>query len=204
LSVAAVPDEIPLFPLHTVLFPGGLLPLRVFEPRYMEMVSTCLRANEPFGVCLIREGREVGAPAVPHSVGCLARIVQWDMQQLGVLTIVARGERRFRILERSVQRDGLARARIELLAEEGNEAVPEESEVGVRLLRAILDEDVDAGARIEQPFRFESASWVSARLAETLPLSPALKQDLLETDAGDRRLDALCEFLRKQKLGPST
>jgi len=203
LSAAAVPDEIPLFPLHTVLFPGGLLPLRVFEPRYMEMVSTCLRANEPFGVCLIREGREVGAPAVPHSVGCLARIVQWDMQQLGVLTIVARGERRFRILERSVQRDGLARARIELLAEEGNEAVPEESEVGVRLLRAILDEDVDAGARIEQPFRFESASWVSARLAETLPLSPALKQDLLETDAGDRRLEALCEFLRKQKLGPS-
>ena len=203
MSVAAVPDEIPLFPLHTVLFPGGLLPLRVFEPRYMEMVSTCLRANEPFGVCLIREGREVGAPAVPHSVGCLARIVQWDMQQLGVLTIVARGERRFRILERSVQRDGLARARIELLAEEGNEAVPEESEVGVRLLRAILDEDVDAGARIEQPFRFESASWVSARLAETLPLSPALKQDLLETDAGDRRLEALCEFLRKQKLGPS-
>jgi len=203
LSAAAVPDEIPLFPLHTVLFPGGLLPLRVFEPRYMEMVSTCLRANEPFGVCLIREGREVGAPAVPHSVGCLARIVQWDMQQLGVLTIVARGERRFRILERSVQRDGLARARIELLAEEGNEAVPEESEVGVRLLRAILDEDVDAGARIEQPFRFESASWVSARLAETLPLSPALKQDLLETDAGDRRLEALCELLRKQKLGPS-
>ena len=204
MSVAAVPDEIPLFPLHTVLFPGGLLPLRVFEPRYMEMVSTCLRANEPFGVCLIREGREVGAPAVPHSVGCLARIVQWDMQQLGVLTIVARGERRFHILERSVQRDGLARARIELLAEEGNEAVPEESQLGARLLRAILDEDADAGARIEQPFRFESASWVSARLAETLPLSPALKQDLLETDAGDRRLDALCEFLRKQKLGPST
>jgi len=203
LSAAAVPDEIPLFPLHTVLFPGGLLPLRVFEPRYMEMVSTCLRANEPFGVCLIREGREVGAPAVPYSVGCLARIVQWDMQQLGVLNIVARGERRFRILERSVQRDGLARARIELLAEEGNEAVPEESEVGVRLLRAILDEAVKVGARIEEPFRFESASWVSARLAETLPLSPALKQDLLETDAGDRRLDALCDFLRKEKRGPS-
>jgi Lon protease-like protein len=107
LSVPAVPDEISLFPLHTVLFPGGLLPLRVFEPRYMEMVSACLRGNEPFGVCLIREGREVGAPAVPHSVGCLARIAQWDMQQLGVLNIVARGERRFRIVERSVQPDGL-------------------------------------------------------------------------------------------------
>ena len=201
MSVPAVPDEISLFPLHTVLFPGGLLPLRVFEPRYMEMVSACLRGNEPFGVCLIREGREVGAPAIPHSVGCLARIAQWDMQQLGVLNIVARGERRFRIVERSVQRDGLARARIELLAEEGNEAVSEESEVGVRLLRAILNEGADVGARVEEPFRFESASWVSARLAEILPLSPAMKQDLLETDAGDRRLDKLCDFLRKQKPG---
>ena len=203
MSAAAVPDEIALFPLHTVLFPGGLLPLRVFEPRYMEMVSACLRASEPFGVCLIREGREVGAPAVPHSVGCLARIVQWDMQQLGVLNIVARGERRFRIVERRVQRDGLARARIELLAEEGNEAVPEDSEIGVRLLRAILDEGVDVSARVEQPFRFDSASWVSARLAELLPLSPAMKQDLLETDAGDKRLDALCDFLHKQKPGPA-
>jgi Lon protease-like protein len=90
-----------------------------------------------------------------------------------------------------------------LLAEEGNEAVSDESEVGVRLLRAILNEGADVGARVEEPFRFESASWVSARLAEILPLSPAMKQDLLETDAGDRRLDALCDFLRKQKPGPA-
>jgi hypothetical protein len=195
------PHDIALFPLQTVLFPGGLLPLRIFEPRYMQMVSACLRDGESFGVCLIREGKEVGAPAVPHSVGCLARIVQWDMQQLGVLSIVVRGERRFRVLERRVERDGLARAQIELLAEEGDEAVSEESEVGVRLLRAIVDEG--AGARIEQPLRFESASWVSARLAEILPLPPAMKQKLLETDAGDRRLDALCDFLRKQKVRSS-
>jgi uncharacterized protein len=195
------PRDIALFPLQTVLFPGGLLPLRIFEPRYMQMVSACLRDGESFGVCLIREGKEVGAPAVPHSVGCLARIAQWDMQQLGVLSIVVRGERRFRILERRVERDGLARARIELLAEEGDEAVSEESEVGVRLLRAILDEG--AAARIEEPLRLESASWVSARLAEILPLPPAMKQKLLETDEGDRRLDTLCDFLRKQKVGSS-
>jgi Lon protease-like protein len=121
------------------------------------------------------------------------------MQQLGVLNIVARGEARFRIIERRVQRDGLALARVELLAEEGNEAIPQDSEIGVRLLRTIVDEG--AGARMEEPFRFESASWVSARLAEILPLSPAMKQELLETDAGDRRLATLCEFLRKQKLG---
>lgn len=190
--------EIALFPLGTVLFPGGLLPLRVFEQRYMQMVSACLRASEPFGVCLIREGKEVGAPAVPHSVGCLARIAQWDMQQLGVLNIVARGERRFRILERRVQADGLARADIELLAEESDEAVSEDSALGVRLLRAIVDEG--AGGRIEEPFRFDSASWVSARLAEVLPLPPAMKQKLLETDQGARRLDAICDFLREQQL----
>ena len=190
--------EIALFPLNAVLFPGGLLSLRVFEPRYMEMVSACLRGAEPFGVCLIREGKEVGAPALPHSVGCLARIVQWDMAQLGVLNIVARGERRFRILDRHVQRDGLARARIELLAAEVDAAVSEDAAVCVRLLQAIIDEG--AGARIEEPFRFDSASWVSARLAEVLPLPAAMKQKLLETDEGDRRLDELCDFLGELKL----
>jgi Lon protease-like protein len=190
--------EVALFPLNTVLFPGGLLPLRVFEQRYMQMVSACLRASERFGVCLIREGKEVGAPALPHPVGCLARIAQWDMQQLGVLSIVARGERRFRILERRVQADGLARADIELLAEESDEAVPEDSALGVRLLRAIVDEG--AGGLIEEPLRFDSASWVSARLAEVLPLPPAMKQKLLETDEGARRLEAICDFLREQQL----
>ena len=192
------PLEIALFPLHTVLFPGGLLPLRVFEQRYMQMVSACLRASEPFGVCLIREGKEVGAPALPHSVGCLARIAQWDMQQLGVLNVVAHGERRFRILERRVQADGLARADIELLAEESDEAVPEDSALGVRLLRAIVDEG--AAGSIEEPFHFDSASWVSARLAEILPLLPAMKQKLLEMDSGSTRLDTICEFLREQQL----
>ena len=76
--------EIPIFPLSTVLFPGGLLPLRIFEQRYLEMTKTCIRDLTPFGVCLIREGQEVGAPAVPHGVGCTARILQWDMPHLGL------------------------------------------------------------------------------------------------------------------------
>ena len=192
--------EVALFPLHTVLFPGGLLPLRIFEPRYMEMATACLRDDVPFGVCLISEGKEVGAPAVPHAVGCLARIVQWDMQQLGLLNIMVRGESRFRILQRRVQRDGLTRSGIELLAREDDVAVPEELAVCARLLQAIIDEG--AGATIEAPFRFESASWLSARLAEILPLPLALKQRLLEMDEGSRRLDALHQVLREQKLAP--
>ena len=87
--------DVPLFPLNTVLFPGGLLPLRLFEQRYLEMAKGCLRDGTPFGVCLIREGAEVGTPATHEDVGCLARIVQWDMQQLGLLQLVAQGAERF-------------------------------------------------------------------------------------------------------------
>src|SRR5258706_15580178 len=108
-------DNLPLFPLNPVLFPGGRLPLRIFEQRYMEMAKACLRDGSPFGVCLIREGAEVGAPATPVDIGCLARIAEWDMEQLGVLQVVARGERRFRVLERRAQADGLLRASIEPL-----------------------------------------------------------------------------------------
>ena len=192
--------ELALFPLHTVLFPGGLLPLRVFEPRYMEMATACLREGIPFGVCLIREGREVGAPAVPHAVGCLARIMQWDMQQLGVLSITVRGERRFRVLGKRVQRDGLIRAEIELLADEDDALVPEALGICARVLKAIIDDGAAAG--IEAPFRFVSSSWVSARLAEILPLPLAFKQQLLETDDSRRRLEALREVLLEQKLAP--
>ena len=192
--------EVALFPLHTVLFPSGLLPLRVFEPRYMEMVTACLREGTSFGVCLIREGREVGAPAVPHSVGCLARITQWDMQQLGVLSITVRGERRFRVLERRVQRDGLIRSEIELLENEDDASVPEALAVCARVLKAIIDEGAVTG--IEAPFRFESSAWVSARLTEILPLPLAFKQQLLETDDSRRRLEALRDALHEQKLTP--
>ena len=108
----------PLFPLHTVLFPGARLPLRLFEQRYLEMAKACLRDQSPFGVCLILEGKEVGEPAVPATIGCVARIEEWDMAQLGVLSIVARGVQRFRVLERRLQDDGLARGSVELLDED--------------------------------------------------------------------------------------
>ena len=117
-------ENLPLFPLHTVLFPGGRLPLRIFEMRYMDMAKACLKDRSPFGVCLIREGREVGEPALPASVGTLARIEQWDMPQLGLLEIIALGGERFRILERRVEKNGLARARVELLAPDADADAP--------------------------------------------------------------------------------
>ena len=107
-----------------MLFPGGRLPLRIFEQRYMDMAKACLRDGAPFGVCLIREGAEVGAPATPSEVGTLARIGTWDMPQLGLLEVVARGEQRFRIRARRVQPDGLALASIEVLPDEPDSTIP--------------------------------------------------------------------------------
>lgn len=186
-------SEIPLFPLNTVLFPGGLLPLRVFEQRYLQMTTACLRDGNPFGVCLIREGREVGAAATPEEIGCVARIVHWDMEQLGLLQIVAQGGERFRILARRVQADGLAFARIELLPESADGPVPHQLAACRQLLERIAAEH---GERIfAKPFQFDSSAWVGARLAEVLPLPLATKQKLLELNDSTQRLETLRRLL---------
>jgi Lon protease-like protein len=184
-----VTAELPLFPLQAVLFPGGRLPLRIFEQRYLEMSKACLRDGTPFGVCLIREGGEVGEPAVPEDVGCTARIVEWDMPQLGLLQVVAHGEQRFRIRSRRVQTDGLALAEIELLPAEAEAPLDSQADLCARVLRRIVDA-APAGL-VESPARYESGSWVSARLAELLPLSGASKQRLLEMDDARDRLEIL-------------
>jgi hypothetical protein len=186
VSAAAL---LPLFPLQTVLFPGGRLPLRIFEQRYLGMAKACLRDGTAFGVCLIREGGEVGEPALPEDIGCTARLVEWDMPQLGLLQVVARGERRFRILGRRVQPDGLALAEIELLDEARDAPIDAQGDICARVLRRIVD--AAPPELVEAPARFDSADWVSARLAELLPLSPASKQRLLEMDEAHDRLEVL-------------
>jgi Lon protease-like protein len=178
-----------------VLFPGGRLPLRIFEQRYMTMAKACLKDGSPFGVCLIREGREVGEPALPAEVGTLARIADWDMPQLGVLHVAARGERRFRILERRTQADGLARARVELLAEEVEAPLPESGKRCARLLERLIEQQP---ALFEAPHRFDSCLWVSARLAEVLPLPLHEKQELLELTSGRERLERLMALFQTQ------
>ena len=176
-----------------MLFPGGRLPLRIFEVRYMDMAKSCLQHQAPFGVCLIREGAEVGAPATPNEVGTLARIASWDMPQLGVLQVSARGERRFRIRERTVQADGLARASIELLDEESDAPVPADLASAVKLLERVIEQHPEL---LERPHRLDSCAWVGARLAELLPLPLEAKQALLEMDDGKARLQRLNALVR--------
>jgi uncharacterized protein len=185
-------EKLPLFPLHAVLFPGGRLPLRIFEQRYMEMAKACLKDGTAFGVCLIREGAEVGAPATPSDVGTLARIASWDMPQLGVLHVVARGEGRFRILARRIQPDGLARAQVEILPDEHDAGVPPTCSRSVKLLERIIEQHPEL---FERPHRLDSCAWVSARLAELLPLPFAAKQELLELDDARARLERLTAAL---------
>ena len=181
-------QDLPLFPLNTVLFPGGRLPLRIFEQRYMDMAKVCLKDGSPFGVCLIREGREVGEPAVPAEVGTLARISHWDMAQLGVLEVVALGAQRFRIKTRRVEANGLARGDVELLDADEDAAIPEHSARCVKILQRVIDEQPSL---FEPPLRQDSASWVSSRLTELLPLPLSAKQELLELTDARVRLERL-------------
>lgn len=158
----------------------------------MDMAKACLKDGVPFGVCLIVEGREVGEPAVPAPVGTLARIGEWDMPQLGLLHIVAKGERRFRIRERRVRKDGLALGDVELLPEDVDAPVAESGRTCVRLLERIIEQH--AGL-FEPPHRLDSSSWVGARLAEVLPLPLAAKQELLEMADARERLERLSALI---------
>ena len=181
--------ELPLFPLHTVLFPGGQLPLKIFEQRYMEMAKTCLRDASTFGVCAIREGREVGAPAMPARVGCMATIGEWDMPQLGVLHILARGTQRFGVRSYRDNGMGLLIATVDLIENEPPSAISEEFtaliEIGSKL------QDYTNGQYSPTPMQLADAVWLGYRLSELLPLPLELKQELLELTDPHERLRVL-------------
>lgn len=167
-----------LFPLSTVLFPGGLLPLKIFEQRYLEMTKICLRDNLSFGVCLIREGAEVGSPAVPVDVGCLASIEQWSMPTPGMFHLLARGSERFRIHQTLVAANGLLSGKVEILAQ-AQPCVPDAD--CVELVRRVIDQ---VGAQnFSQPICLEDSVWVAYRLAEMMNLPGPMRQKVLLTDA---------------------
>ncbi|HEY2679346.1 MAG TPA: LON peptidase substrate-binding domain-containing protein [Steroidobacteraceae bacterium] len=186
--MSTAPQTIALFPLNIVLFPGGPLPLRIFETRYVDMVRRCMREDRRFVVVLIREGSEVG-PAETVDVGTLARIVDFHQLSDGFLGLSCVGEQRFRILSRSRQADGLNLAQVEELRGEPKLAVPERHARLSQLLGSVLPQLGEVYADIEM--HLDDAAWVGFRLAEILPIAATQKQQLLELDDSIRRLDAL-------------
>jgi Lon protease-like protein len=189
--------NIPLFPLNTVLFHGSLLPLKIFEQRYLDMAAVCMKDDQPFGICLIASGKEAGPVAQPHAIGTLARITQWDMAQLGILTITALGAERFQIIQ-SHPTDNLLEAEVKTIADTGPTPFPPERNRLLPFLQRIIN---DLGPeRIATPHRFDEAEWVSYRITEILPIQNLAKQKLLELDDAVMRLEILEKFLDQRQL----
>ena len=184
--------RVPLFPLGTVLYPGGPLPLRIFEPRYLDMISKCLKNSTPFGVLLIKTGTEAG-PATTYDIGTLARITDWYQGSDGLLGITAVGDERFRLLSSSRQPDGLNIGDIEIIPTETTHTLPDEYRPMANILSGVLD---DLGRLYDSlDKRYDDAGWVGYRFAEILPIAPEQKQSCLEADDPVRRLEMMREVL---------
>jgi len=182
--------EIPIFPLGGVLYPAGRLPLRIFEPRYVEMTQSCIRQNKVFGVTLIRAGYEVGKPAIPCDVGCTARISEWQLLPSGQYVLLTQGESVFRIIEHWSTPSGLIVARVEFAEPPDPISVPERYHDLVTLLRELI-EGIGPES-FPKVHRLGDAAWVGNRLAELLPIKPERKQKLLESS--DDPLAVLAEL----------
>ena len=197
MSDAAAP--LALFPLHLVLFPGGPLPLRIFETRYVDMVRNCMRTSSSFGVALIRAGSEVG-PARTFQVGTAATIIDFHQLSDGFLGLSCLGAQRFRIKTSSVQADGLNVAGVEFLRAEPTLSIPARHAPLADLLESVLPQLGEGYANMQM--RLDDAAWVGHRLAEILPIPPAQKQFCLELDDPIERLEFLGPLTNARPIEP--
>jgi Lon protease-like protein len=188
--------KLPLFPLNTLVFPGGRLPLRVFEQRYLDMVKQAIADNTPFGICAIREGSEVGPPAIPYTIGTRVIITDWDMPQTGILHVDTQAQERFVVRSIHTEPNGLLIGTVESVSVEAATAIPDDLLLAAEILRHIVNEYGDAN--FPAPQDFDDAVWVGYRLAEVLPLKLSTKQNLLEMNDSVERLRILSKILKKQ------
>ncbi len=187
-------NSLPLFPLHTVLVPGAQLQLRIFEPRYLDLVRSCCRASSGFGICLILDGDEAGKPSVPVAVGTEARIVDFNPLPDGLLGITALGGRRFHVERTRVRDNGLIVADVAWLDEPESMPLAVEHDLLATLLRRLIEQMGGVHARADAA-AYEDAVWVSWKLAEVLPIALADRQLLLQESNPEARLQRLLELI---------
>jgi len=196
------PEELSLFPLQAVLFPGGLLGLTIFEARYLDLVTECLREQRSFGVVALRSGDEVRRPdrAVSfEAVGTLAEITTMDSHRQGILQVSCRGTSRFRVLTSHQRADGLWLAQTEPIADDAVLAPAETQAATARgLAEAIAAMKAQGRTPFLEPYRFDEAGWVANRWCEILPISQAAKFKLMELPDPLLRLQLVDDYLRSK------
>ena len=198
--------EMPLFPLRSVLFPGGHLPLRIFEPRYLDMVQRCHAQGLPFGVVALTEGDEVRrrdgegcAREAFHDLGTLAHIDQFEPVQAGLIALRATGTRRFRAHDPRRLSHGLWVARVELLPDDPVVTVPDDLALAAQQLKDLLADWSQRAAAdeltVQPPYRWRDAGWLANRWAELLPMPTADRQRLMAMDNPLLRLELVVDRL---------
>ena len=204
-------SSLPLFPLNSVLFPDGVLALRVFEVRYLDMVRKCHHAGAPFGVVALTQGHEVRQAGAPderfHDIGTLAVIEKLDNPQPGLITLLCRGSQRFRITERSHLPHGLWVANVEQLAADLPVPIPEDllntATTLAQVLASLRERDTDAATTITPtPAQLADCGWVANRWCELLPIPLKLKQQLMELDNPLVRLELVGDVLERTGIAP--
>jgi Lon protease-like protein len=199
---------LPLFPLNAVLFPGGTLPLRVFEARYIDMMRECLREKKPFGIVLIKSGKEVGVAAEPETVGCLAHIDHVDMISTGILAVDVRGGERFRIFDTRELDDHRLEAQVEMIKADDAAPINDVHMRCAKALKTVID-NLNAKAASEDgngiapkfvKLHFEDTAWVANRWCELLPIPLKARQKLLELDSAKSRLEIVYRYLQQHAI----
>jgi hypothetical protein len=204
-------SSLPLFPLNSVLFPGGVLALRVFEVRYLDMVRKCHHAGAPFGVVALTQGDEVRHAGAPderfHDIGTLAVIEKIDNPQPGLITLLCRGSQRFRITQRSHLPHGLWVANVEQLAADLPVPIPEDllttATTLAQVLASLREHYNDAATAISPtPTQLADCGWVANRWCELLPIPLELKQQLMDLDNPLVRLELVGDVLERTGIAP--
>jgi len=187
--------DIPIFPLHTVFYPGGALPLRIFEPRYLDMIGKCLREDSGFGICLISEGKETGDAAESFEHGTFGTISYWQQLPEGLLGVTVRGEQRFRVLSKQIGANQLCTAQVEMLPAEEKITLPGRYQYLAEMIEDMLTQIGHPYTTL--PKHYDDASWIGYRLAELLPIALVQKQHFLQMTDPIERLDRLSVIINE-------